>query len=519
MATNNFLEFDTEKLNMQTDEEYVEETQRVSGVAGIAKSKVHNKLFRQVSVMVAALGEFIKNAEQTASDADKDTLVSAISNAFASKPALDEVSSQLAATAKAEKAGGTATTITLSSISLTDGSIKTFIVTANNNAAATTINSKPLYKPGTTAAPKLVSGKAVTVWFDATGNCFFIKASAEGDVVVDNVLAGKTFSNDDDTGLTGTMVDRSGTGYVTPTAITSTSGQVIADILSGAYLVNTAAGAVQVVLDDPDFVASNFLATKVVFGLQGSIPVIGGTSVAGTLVASTPGDGTIRVRPPTGYYDGANGVTYISDPDFISANILATKNIFGLQGGIPDRSPGHTQAQSVTSGNGIVYLGPPPGYYNGDNANNNAWVYAAHSDFTPANILAGKSPFGLAGALVPGKKVVSGTASINGAEFFKYADGSITSSLYSITVSGLTFTPSMIIIYRNDVGDGYEYNTVYRATGRSYAKIAMLSINSPSVSTLNAYNVRADVTPAYINSTGFKLPVPTNGTFNWTAIE
>jgi hypothetical protein len=433
------------------------------------------------------------------------------------------VSSQLATTAKAEKAGGTATAITLANVSLIDGSIKTFIVTANNNAATTTINGKPLYKPGTTTVPDLVSGKAVTIWFDATGNCFFIKASAEGTAIAAHVLAGDTFSNDNDTGLMGTMVDRSGSGYVTPTAITSTSGQVIADILSGAYLVNTAAGAVQVVLDDPDFVASTFLATKVVFGLQGSIPVRTpdvSDQYPATTISGTGGGGNLFFGiNPNSYFGAVNWIRG-NDPDFIGPNILATANIFGLQGDIPNRDYAWHSPVLRVAGNGLLRVIPPRGYFSGnEDYYNHGGLELSEPDFNSAYILAGKAPFGLGGTLVPGKKVVSGTASINGAEFFKYADGSTTSSLYSITVSGLTFTPSMIIIYRNDVGDGYEYNTVYRATGRSYAKIAMLSINSPSLATLNAYNVRADVAPAYINATGFKLPVPTNGTFNWTAIE
>ncbi|MBS5951658.1 MAG: phage tail protein, partial [Clostridium sp.] len=51
-----------------------------------------------------------------------------------------------------QEAGGTATAITLSMLTLKNGYSKTFIATANNNGSATTINGKPLYKPGTTTA-------------------------------------------------------------------------------------------------------------------------------------------------------------------------------------------------------------------------------------------------------------------------------------------------------------------------------------------------------------------------------
>nr|WP_313884813.1 phage tail protein [Clostridium argentinense] len=120
---------------------------------------------------------------------------------------LQEVTSQMDDMAY-KVAGGTATEITVTAPSLTDGYSKTFIVLANNNESATTINGKPLYKPNTTTSPNLMSGKAVTVWYSSEGNCFFIKASAEGNADVANVLAGKTFSNDNDTGIIGTMPNR-----------------------------------------------------------------------------------------------------------------------------------------------------------------------------------------------------------------------------------------------------------------------------------------------------------------------
>ena len=104
-----------------------------------------------------------------------------------------------------QDAGGTGTAITLTGVELTDGFNLTFIATASNSAAATTINGKNLYKPNTVLPPNIISGKAITVWYDLGADCFFLKASAEGNAVVGDVLAGKTFSNDDDTGLIGTL--------------------------------------------------------------------------------------------------------------------------------------------------------------------------------------------------------------------------------------------------------------------------------------------------------------------------
>ena len=110
-----------------------------------------------------------------------------------------------------QEAGGTATAITLSMLTLKNGYSKTFIAKVNNNKAATTINGKPLYKPGTTTAPNIKAGKAYTVWYNSVSDCFFLQASAEGNVGAEHVLAGYTFSNDDDTGLVGAMPNNTGT--------------------------------------------------------------------------------------------------------------------------------------------------------------------------------------------------------------------------------------------------------------------------------------------------------------------
>jgi len=62
MAGSNFLEFNPTLANAQTDVEYTADASRTGGLSdGIADTEMHNKLFRQVSVMVAALGAFIED--------------------------------------------------------------------------------------------------------------------------------------------------------------------------------------------------------------------------------------------------------------------------------------------------------------------------------------------------------------------------------------------------------------------------------------------------------------------------
>ena len=78
-GSSNFKVFNEDLQNTETDIEYATETQRISGlVTGIAKTKMHNKLFRQTSVMTAALAQFMADAGQTVSDNDLAALVSVI---------------------------------------------------------------------------------------------------------------------------------------------------------------------------------------------------------------------------------------------------------------------------------------------------------------------------------------------------------------------------------------------------------------------------------------------------------
>jgi len=91
----------------------------------------------------------------------------------------DKIDTALGNSSRFEKASGTGIAITLSGIILEDGASKTFIVAADNNGAATTINGKKLYKPSTNIVPSLKVGKAVTVWYSQTNDCFYSDVYAD----------------------------------------------------------------------------------------------------------------------------------------------------------------------------------------------------------------------------------------------------------------------------------------------------------------------------------------------------
>lgn len=71
-----------------------------------------------------------------------------------------------------------------------------------------TINNIPCYKPGTTTSPSLKNGRMYEFWYNAATPCFFFKASASGNATANDVLAGKTFSNDDDVDIVGNIQNK-----------------------------------------------------------------------------------------------------------------------------------------------------------------------------------------------------------------------------------------------------------------------------------------------------------------------
>ena len=103
-------------------------------------------------------------------------------------------------------AQGTANAITLTINGiLTNGYPLRFIASADNGGNATTINGKPFYKPNGTDTPVLRQGKAYDIWYNLSGDNFFLKASATGTVTSEKVLAGETYSTEVDTDQIGTM--------------------------------------------------------------------------------------------------------------------------------------------------------------------------------------------------------------------------------------------------------------------------------------------------------------------------
>lgn len=84
MATHNFQIFDESMSDTMTDIDYQSDSQRTNGVIpGVANPLLHNKLYRQCSVMAYAIAQTIVARGYNADDSDPVALVNAIQRTFA----------------------------------------------------------------------------------------------------------------------------------------------------------------------------------------------------------------------------------------------------------------------------------------------------------------------------------------------------------------------------------------------------------------------------------------------------
>ncbi|MGN6711730.1 MAG: hypothetical protein ACTHKA_08885, partial [Anaerocolumna jejuensis] len=168
--------------------------------------------------------------------------------------------------------------------------------------------------------------------------------------------------------VTGTMLRRNGdhNGYTSMQSkignmFPNGTGRLHFPILPGAYLDNATSSIPANVkdtpmgyIDDANFIPANILSGKSIFGLQGSIPNKANTEEAPSSINSSGRpDGRIYVKPNNGYYNTDSVLNAYSD-GYFSQNILSTANIFGLQGSVPVLNP---EVDSHVSATGVS-VGP-----------------------------------------------------------------------------------------------------------------------------------------------------------------
>ncbi|MFL0168303.1 hypothetical protein [Candidatus Clostridium helianthi] len=293
-----------------------------------------------------------------------------------------------------QTAGGAATAIALTiKGSLVNGYPITFIASSNNGGAATTINGKKLYKPGTTTSPNLTAGKAYTVWYNSTGDCFFIKASAEGTALAKDVRKNTTFSNDNDTGITGGL-DLS---LLVPGNIRA--GITIDGVTGKSSVIDTADAVL-----DPQYLLTGYSGYDDGILKVGTMPNNGGVN------KSLPINGVCTI--PKGYHDGTGKVT----------QSIPTK-----AGGTINPS---TSQQIIAAGQ----------YLSGDQI-----IAAITGTANDADVVAGKTYNSAAGILRTGSATI---ASLGGRQF---QSGSFVGNLGTVTIN-LPFKPSIVYMYYSYYG-------------------------------------------------------------------
>ena len=206
-----------------------------------------------------------------------------------------------------------------------------------------------------------------------------------------------------------------------------------------------------------------------------------------------------------------------SDADAWSSDILNNKVAYvnGLRtiGSMPNH-PFNELATEI-SGNYTaqrLYMKPAQGYWDGLKS-----IYADDPNFIAANIVSGKSIFGLTGSFA-GKRWASGTiVSSSTSIAFEYRGGG-TATWYSITVSGLTFKPSFIMVQL--VSIPFTYVTTYDEMGLDYPKSIKMFTTNTTVFNANIIHFKGDAASASVTNTGFVLPVnASNATYSWIAFE
>ncbi len=281
-------------------------------------------------------------------------------------------------------------------------------------------------------------------------------------------------------------------------------------IASGQYL-----SGIQTILGDANLVTDNIKAGASIFGVSGKSSVVDtedATAGAGDILSgktvyingakttgNMPNNGSVSqslaingsYTIPKGYHDGTGKVT-----QNIPSKSAQTYN--------PS-----TSTQTITSGqylSGNQVIAPVTG-----NANVNDVV--AGKTFSSAS---GINQVGQATLQsLGGRQYATNTvASSSTSQYFTYTNGSGTNFMRYVVVSGLSFTPSLIVLERVDSGGINKYTTVYNSAIPNSIMIA--SFNAETNSGTSTYSLALN-SPAYVNSTGFCLPTY-NGTYTWYAI-
>ncbi|OXS53552.1 hypothetical protein B1A99_29730 [Cohnella sp. CIP 111063] len=206
---------------------------------------------------------------------------------------------------------------------------------------------------------------------------------------------------------------------------------------------------------DATATAGDILASKTAYGAAGT--KLTGTMVDRGNMSFTPG--AVAQAIPAGKHGGAGQVAAVVVP---ADKVLAGTTIAGTAGTMPNRSGNDIPATGSVAVQGRLNLRPSIGYWNGVN-----FTYLDDPNFISANILAGKSVFGLAGSLIQGKAFASGSA--------------VSVSPGTLTVTNLPFTPKFIVVLSTSGTDQWMWTNYLRAFSTNTSGGFLTSAHMPNV--------------------------------------
>lgn len=184
----------------------------------------------------------------------------------------------------------------------------------------------------------------------------------------------------------------------------------------------------------------------------------------------------------------------VLDPSMLVTGYSGYDDGVKKAGQMPNRSAAneHQPGLEVTVWPGDrLFIKPPLGYFNGS-----TWVTAAVPGLTAANLRQGVNVAGIIGTLIEGRQFASGSA--NG--IYDPVDSTLP---YKLTVSGLAFTPRIVIVYGKPVGSA----------------MALCSVDNPTYNSfVDSYGVMKDnvISLAYGY---FICRLKNNLSYNWIAIS
>ena len=361
-----------------------------------------------------------------------------------------------------------------------------------------------------------------------------------GTAIPQHVLAGDIYSSGTNYDSQGQMINQ---GAITLTP----SGTGTVAIPAGYH--NGSGYIAQVAVP-----AANVLTGTTIAGVQGQMVNNGAYNITPT---------TFNKTIPQGYHNGSGYV--VGDSNLVSGNIKSGVSIFGVAGnsnvidtsggsapntgyllsGETYFSQGTTIAGAMPNYSGTnelltwrnnnqdtgVTIEVPQGYWDGS-----SFPYVSDGNLVPSNIISGVSIFGIAGSYV-GEKFASGSGTVatnTDTVYYGYAGANYLSTaggFNSLTVSGLAFTPSLVIVEYPD-SNGYltagthVLSTKFYRTANSTASTA--STWTPSGSTILYYGwecypgANSDYDGMWIQSqmqtNGFKIYTEAGGqSVNWYA--